>query len=314
MKSFKIPHRLTPSHIEEFLDTFEVLFSYKPSNDEALYIAKENTEISILGATALYKAINYASLNKCFNKWRIACDNEFRNQFALYGLSGWIDHARLGLNSSVEQLPNRIYATITDQNRYVTPLSLSRRDMNREAFIRSFLEVVKYYYKDQDLIDMIYGCLSELLSNFWEHAIFDPRSILLTEYSKSNIKIACTDTGNGIVRTLRESNIKYVKYEPHEILAEAVKRSITSKPGSNHLGLGLWILDRMATMSGGFLHIYSQGGFYRNAAGKTSSGKCGYWDGTIMYLNLPLNKVIPIHSILEEEADLVEIGLKLNFV
>jgi signal transduction histidine kinase len=156
---------------------------------------------------------------------------------------------------------------------------------------------------------MILLVFSEILLNFWEHAIEDTESIIVAHGNSQNIEIACADTGNGIISTLGGSMISE-NFRPEQILLESLKRGVTSKKMTNHMGYGLWILDQITTMVKGRLHIYSQGAYYYNEYGSKKSGRCGYWQGTIVYISLPLQKPKTLVDI----EPLVSSEIKINWI
>jgi hypothetical protein len=158
---------------------------------------------------------------------------------------------------------------------------------------------------------MILTCVSEILLNFWKHALEDPQSILVAEGTKSKIEIGCADTGNGIISTLKEGKQEFRKLSSRQILQKAIQKNVTSKPNTFHMGRGLWILDEIATITGGIFHLYSEGVSYKNQNGKKIFSNCGYWKGTIVYLNLPLNKPVAMGDILKEEKNDLN-NIKLN--
>ena len=70
------------------------------------------------------------------------------------------------------------------------------------------------------------------------------------------------------------------------MLSKCVQRGVTSKPNSNHMGFGLWLVNELITLNNGRLHLYSQGHYYFNDFGKIKKGLCAFWPGTIIYLNI----------------------------
>lgn len=90
-------------------------------------------------------------------------------------------------------------------------------------------------------------------------------------------------------------------------------KGITSKKGTDHMGFGLWLISEFVRIAKGEIHIYSEGAYYVNQCGKIKKGTCGFWQGTIIYVSLPLNKANEIKiwqdGIAEEYQD-----IKINCV
>jgi len=91
---------------------------------------------------------------------------------------------------------------------------------------------------------------------------------------------------------------------PEFILKKSVEKGNTSKDRTNHMGYGLWVLDEITSRTNGRMHIYSQGAFYFNEGGKKKAGKCGYWQGTIIYLALSLHHPKTWEDIVESNNEL----------
>jgi hypothetical protein len=83
---------------------------------------------------------------------------------------------------------------------------------------------------------------------------------------------------------------------------------------TNHMGYGLWILDEIVTATQGKLHIYSEGAYIFNNHGKKIKGLCSFWQGTIIYLSLPLanpKTLSDIASVYDDDS-LTEIKIKFE--
>ena len=78
------------------------------------------------------------------------------------------------------------------------------------------------------------------------------------------------------------------------------------------MGYGLWIVNELVKINNGRLHLYSQGYYYKNDFGKITKGKCGYWQGTIIYVNLALGNPKTLSDI--DSVDLNNFkDLQINF-
>lgn len=158
--------------------------------------------------------------------------------------------------------------------------------------------IKEYYDFSPKVVEMIFGCFSEMLLNFWEHAITDTRSIIVAEGDKHGINIVCADTGDGIISTL--SNLsKYKNKRQNALLRLAFNKNITSKEHDpNHMGCGLWIIDQTVSLSNGEMWVFSEGWCYHNNNGKKDVIETGYWKGTIIAVYLPTKNPITMNDIM----------------
>jgi hypothetical protein len=161
---------------------------------------------------------------------------------------------------------------------------------------------------------MLFTCLSEILLNFWEHAVDDNRSIIIADGTKKKIEIACADTGEGIITSLK-TNPKYSNMHDSKILSKALDIGATSKERTNHMGYGLWIINEITNLVRGKLYIYSEGYFFKNDHGKVKSGSCAFWKGTIVYLNLPLGNPVSFSDLESKVKSFKRLtDIKINFI
>lgn len=128
----------------------------------------------------------------------------------------------------------------------IAPQPLLRNDSySNDVLIERFLPKINEYYSfNERVVSMIFQCLSEILLNFWEHAIEDTKSILVADGNKTSIEIACADTGNGIISTLEQSNPSK-NTSKEKLILSALEKGITSKKDTDHMGYGLWILNQI---------------------------------------------------------------------
>ena len=117
----------------------------------------------------------------------------------------------------------------------------------------------------------------------------DTKSIILASGNKSKVKIACADTGSGIISQLALL-FPNLKGKNSEILAKSLQKGVTSKVNSYHMGYGLWIVNEIVKHNNSRLHVYSEGYYYKNDYGKITTGRTGFWAGTIVYINLDITK------------------------
>jgi hypothetical protein len=70
-----------------------------------------------------------------------------------------------------------------------------------------------------------------------------------------------------------------------------LKKGVTSKKNSGHMGYGLWLIDEFAEASNGDFAVCSEGGYFYRRGKRIKKGECGNWKGTIVYVRIPLNNL-----------------------
>lgn len=308
---YTVPKYFNHNHIDGFISKFEHMFKLKNGSKSGLILdCKSIQNISIIGVLILYKVMEYSLKNKYFVNPEIRISGIFSGAIEKYGFTKLMKNI---INGDIPKL--RIFedldVTVSD-NLIIAPQPMIRGEsINQETLRTIYAPKVASFY-DNDLVsEMVLTCISEILLNFWKHAINDPQSILVAEGNKFKVEIACADTGNGIISTLLNGNSKYKGLSGERIMLEAVKRGTTSKPGTHHMGSGLWILDRIATLSGGMLHLHSEGISYKNQNGKINCSASSYWKGTIVYINIPIKRAVTMGEIVRSENMNFE-NIKLN--
>ena len=270
--------------------------------------------ISILGVLLIYKIIDYSYNNDCFMRARVL-GNE------LYLVSVWKHYGFTELMNSYIQNSHSSssYSYLefkTEGNIIIAPQPLLR---GQHAHFNNFLQKqftpkLNIFFKDRPkVVDMIFGCVSEIIGNFWEHST-DDNSLLVAEGDNKYINISYADTGNGIISTMRNSKQFNSSISAEKILQQALNKGVTSKPKTSHMGYGLWIVDEIVSKVGGILSVYSEGACYINRRGKKTTNKCDYWRGTIISINLPLSKPVTPSELFANELSMSKNELLINFL
>lgn len=295
--------------ISNFLSKIEEIFNMTDTFSPKVEIdLSKIRSLNVVGLLIIYKLIEYTHTHNCFINPRLKVDDYIIKKWYDYGFINLIEayiynKSEFNREKSYKNLKVKI-----EDNFFIAPQPLMRNDKDSNQILKKvfFPKISEYYSFNEKIISMIFQCISEIFLNFWAHAIDDSKSILIAEGNKQFIEIACADTGNGIISTLGKT-INEKEYLPHEILLRAISKGVSSKKMTNHMGYGLWIIDEIASLTGGSLNIYSQGAYYFNNTGKKESGKCAYWQGTIVYLKLPLSNpktLVDIEGTIEGENDL----------
>ena len=298
-----LPKHFNASSVVTFINNSEIIFKLIDKKEKGFLLDLSKVEkASMLGALVLYKIIEYSITRNCFEQPMILFDPKSTIAQALerYGFTELILAYMADKDKTLKEYKS-LKISIGD-NFIIAPQVLLRGDRkSREDINRIYLPKIEdYYANNQKTVSMILLTFSEILLNFWEHAKEDTKSIIVASGNKDQIEIACADTGEGIVSTLT-NNVKhlYLKSQPKKALIKSVEKGATSKENTSHMGYGLWILDQITTLTKGRLHIYSQGAYFYNEYGRKSVGDCGYWQGTIIYLSLPLKNPKTLEDISE---------------
>lgn len=306
------PKHLRSNEILQFLNDCQKIFEIKGREEKNFILDLTKVKkANVLGILLIYKIIEYSVNHSCFDRplIRLEAHSEVGILLEKFGFTGLI-LAYIQDPGDIEKQYRSLKISV-EENFIIAAQALMREDKkSKEEINKKYLPQIEKYYKDSPkAISMILLVFSEILLNFWEHAIDDTKSIIVANGNKNNIEIACADTGNGIISTLGRS-LNYSDLRPEEILLKSLERGITSKQLTNHMGYGLWILDQVATLTKGRLHLYSEGAYYHNEGGSRKSGKCGYWQGSIIYISLPLLKPKSLEDI-EGNSSL---NLKINWI
>lgn len=303
------PKYLTKNFIPQFLRKVEKTFEWKNKQVPNVQIDLSTIqEADILGLLIIYKYIDFTYTHYCFKKPNLHIDHYINDTWAKYEFDELI-RAYIS-NKEVTDKPFKEFRIKLENNFIIAPQALLRNSNYSNEYLQNeFIpKLGKYYNNEQKITDLIFSCFSEILLNFWEHAVQDTKSVIIADGNKSKIEIACADTGKGIVSNLNDFFGESCKKA--DLLKKSVEKGITSKPNSNHMGFGLWLVNELVKLNNGRFHIYSQGYYYFNDFGKIKSGSCPFWPGTIIYINLNLNNPKTLSDLLSLN---VSNKLKINF-
>lgn len=309
---FEFPKILKINTTVQLLNSLEKAFSMEgQSIPEAKIHLGKVKKASLIGILLNYKFVEYTYKNNCFTKPEMIVNDYIEKEWERYGFTKLI-HSFV----SNKDLTERNYKNLkvkVDERFIIAPQALLRSKNYSDKFLKSeFLPKIENYYKKNDkVVSMIFLCLSEILLNFWEHAVDDTNSILVAEGNENHIEIACADTGNGIITTLNKV-FENSSIDRANTLKKSVEKNVTSKKMTNHMGYGLWILNQITTKTNGRFHIYSEGAYFKNDFGKEIANKCGYWKGTIIYLSLPLLNPVTLTDIENHDSKKFD-DIKINW-
>lgn len=309
-KRFVIQKQLNHNSILSFLNTVEEIFNMKNKRmPKVVFDLSYMNETNILGLLLIYKMVEYSVENNCFYNPRLIPNEYITRELKKYGFWSLLEAYLTNKNANYDKL-----SFTTEKTFFMAPLALLRKENYSEKVIKDkFLPNIEMYYDDNPkAVSMMLSCMSEVILNFWEHAVEDTKSIFVASGNKNRLEIACADTGDGIVSTLT-SVLAERNISKEQILAKALERGVTSKKMTNHMGYGLWILNELVTLVRGRLHIYSEGAYIFNNYGKTQKGPCSFWKGTVIYISLPLSSPKTLADIEDLVSDKQLNELKISF-
>ncbi|MCU0438169.1 MAG: hypothetical protein MUC49_09645 [Raineya sp.] len=290
------PKNLNINYIKDFISNCSVIFTLKNKKESNFFFDFHSVnQCSMLGVLVTYKILDFARRNKCFFEPYAGMSDSFLKSLKKYKFEDLIN-AVLDESEKAKDIFSKLKPSITDEF-IIAPQPLLNNDKYTSDKLNQELipKIENYYSFNKDFLSIALCCFSEMFSNFWQHAIDESNSIIMAYGNRSQLEIACIDNGAGIVSTLLNST---TEKDPLKIFMSSLKKGITSKKGSNHMGHGLWILDEIVKKSNGRLHLYSEGFYYhRDFKGNISYGKCGYWQGTIIYVYIPIGIPIKLSDI-----------------
>jgi hypothetical protein len=300
-----LPKKLSKNYIMSYIGKLNFYFEIKNQKKEKYFIIFEKVvEVDLLGVLLTYKFLEYSIKNDCFHNPTLMLNDVMKKQIKRFGFDNLISDFVRG-NEAKKEYENLKVEIIDDF--LIAPIALIRSDdNNKDAIKKKYLPEIERYFKDDATCTMILQVFSEVLHNFWSHAVKDTLSIIVVHGNKSKIQISCADTGNGIVETLRPS---FGSNSDEYILQKSTQKGITSKPYTNHMGYGLWYVNEIVTRTNGKLEMFSQRGYYKNSLGKVQSVRSCFWKGSIINIELPLAKPVTIADI----ETRINNGLKINF-
>lgn len=246
------------------------------------FVSKSTTKVDLLGLLVLYKFFEYTVRKSLFVS--PVCDI-FENKELVRAMS---DHNLIKLLKvfiKTQNVPDKYDLQYKDENNlFIAPLVLTREGMIAE---NDYIPRVSDFYSyNKSLAAILIQCIGEIKSNFKEHAVDDTKSIMMARGNRKEFALACVDTGEGILTSLGKS--KYKGKTKDDLIRMTIQKGITSKDDSFHMGRGLWIVSEITRCYRGSMSIYSEGQYLNLREGKIKCGECGFWKGTVFYLNLPL--------------------------
>lgn len=297
--------KISISNIKTFIRKINNVFSIQYLQKNGMKFSLWKTkEIDFLSIVLLYKFLEYSVVNKCFYKPTIYLSDEVKKTIKFYRFHNIVTALIEG--NDIKDEFNSLKIEIKDDF-IIAPIALSQKKIiTNEQWNKNLLPNIMQYYHD-DIALMIFQFFIELYSNFTSHANDETRSIMVAHGTKNWIEIVCIDNGIGIVNSLRDI---FPRMSPNKVLEKAMCKYTTSKSEQGHMGYGLWYINEIVKKINGRLEIWSNNAYYKSIGNKTISMMSPNWQGTILYIKIPLNKVI----LLDEIDNIESLNEQINFI
>lgn len=290
-----LPDRVVTNYLTTFIRKMNVFYSYSGKKiPHFVLFASKLVEIDILGVLLLYKFLEYSVNNQCFYNPTAVDLDKVKPRIAAFGfgplISGCFNDSKKMLNEY-----NSLKPYVNSMNFLISPIRLYSGNKNREEIEQNCFRSISGFYSNDSQSDMIFMVMSELVGNFYSHSNDKGNSIIVAYGNQRYVEIACADSGDGITKTLCK---QFPNKNETDILDSAVKRGISSKPRSDHMGNGLWLIDETVRRNGGRLLIYSNNACFDRIGNKKQCFNAPLWNGSIVYVKLDILKPINISEII----------------
>lgn len=288
--------------IDSFISSVEFIYSSEEKCiSNFVFDLSKMKQICLLGQLLLYKFISYTVENRCFNKPEIKWGE---NQISVFDKYGFYEIMRTYIQTPHEE--EKILKSYKNI-RFIKKdglLIAPQRLLRKEGSVKDELEAklfknLRIFYETEEAYTLVSVCVGELLSNFWSHATSDTGTVMVAYCHQNYFEICFADNGNGIISTLKKSNQQYSSLSDTNIISESIEKGVTSKPGTDHMGLGLYFIKNICKYNNGQIRIYSEGSVLDYTKNNKNVKKVGYWKGTIIYLKLELSKIVRLCDIPE---------------
>lgn len=288
--------------IDSFISSAE--FIYKSENKQIpnfIFDLSKMKSICLLGQLLLYKFISYTAEHHCFKNPEIMWND---NQKSVFNEYGFYEIMKTYIQSP--QKEDKILKSyknikfVQKNDLLIAPQRLLRRENSvKDELELNLFQNLKKFYISQDAYTLVSVCVGELLSNFWSHATKDSGTVMVAYCHQDYFEICFADNGDGVISTLKNSNQQYKILSNNEVICSAIEKGVTSKPGTDHMGLGLYFLKNICKYNNGQIRIYSEGSVLDYTEKSKNVKNIGYWKGTIIYLKLNLAKIVKLSDIPE---------------
>ncbi len=299
---YKTPENFCVQNAKYFLANIEGIFQMKDLKKSGVFFNVIQTKkIDLLGLLLIYKFLNYTVKKKCFfnPKTDLRSNKYISEEMIHVGFEKLVNE-----NFSIKN-PDETKTTFKQVDGFfIAPIVLE--NTAEKNIDNSIVKKITKYYNDTQITAGLLQCIGEISSNFQEHAVLDTKSVLVARGNKERIEIACADNGKGIITSLMPHLDEDYKSCRYNVLLKSIEENITSKASDGHMGCGLWLVNQLVTRTKGEMIIFSEDGYLINRKGKLKCGQSPFWEGTVIYLKMPLLDKSVFSHILKEKENLID--------
>lgn len=308
-KVFLAPKSIELNSVTSFVRVFNFVFNLSGKEMPNYHLAFRKVErCDVTGVLLLYKLLEYSVSSRCFRSptHDIAYNDFLKECISEYGFLDLIKSLMNNPND-IDLRPYKKLKISSDEKVLIAPIALIRNDTIHSVDIikTQYVPIISDFYDDETTKQMILGVFTEVMHNFWAHAIADNKSIIVGYGTKKYFEIVCCDNGAGIDGTMRE---RYTNKDSKVLVKRAMENGVTSKENTSHMGYGLWFINEVVTKTGGSLTILSNDVLYRNYFGKIGVTNAPFWKGCIVSIKLPLSNPVSIKDMDVKDTKKVSIN------
>lgn len=306
----KVPKRTLLNFDGDVISKLNCFYEYKGRRIKNFYLDFSDVkEVDLVGVLILYKFLSYGIVHNCFDSptlYNFSNNQVLQDRVRYFGFKNLFDELRRNVSSDKEH--QRLRVNIED-NFIIAPMSLlERSEISAEYLDKEYTPKIEDYYKDKSVSSMILSVFSEIFLNFWAHS-GDEKSIIVAHGNRDYVEIVCADSGIGVVESIINS---YPDCNRSEAISTALKKGVTSKRNTNHMGYGLWLVNEIVSKNGGRFKLRSCEYCVDNIAGKMSYSKGPWWIGSIVYVKLSVSKPINIDDVEKNNKSLNDININFQ--
>ncbi len=220
------------------------------------------------------------------------------------GCEGYV--SRMNFYDSVGIFSSETFTRRSSAGRFLE-ISKFTNPTHGNDLIDKILEIfIAQNVQNESVMAAIGLCLAELVSNVYDHSEQDHGWIVAQYYPKLKcIRMIVADPGQGIHKSLTTNpkEEKYKQFTSVEALENCIKDGVTNGTG---MGKGLYITANFIQQNGGTLLLQSGNDVLTiNKNGKYMS-QSGFWNGTIVFLQINSNVPIDTSKINNGRVEFVE--------
>ena len=294
-----LPEKIEVQYLTSIIRLLNVFYRYDNANIPRFYLKFSKVKsIDVLGILVLFKFLEYSILKDCFFAPTTIDIETINEQVKEYGFESLIASC-YNDPQKMEEAYSKLRSRIVDKF-LISPIIIFSGLEDKDKIEKKCFDTITRFYGEGDVSDMVFMVISELIGNFYSHSDDKSRSIVVAYGTKERIEIACADAGIGIVGSLKtvchsKNNIS--------VMRSAFVKGVSSKPGSDHMGYGLWMLDETIKRNNGYLISYSQDAYYERRGNKVLCAEVPVWKGTIIYLRLNASNPVNVKDIIENKRN-----------